>query len=343
MTTKEFANLIGVSRITLSKVLNDKEGVSKETEDKIKKYIKKYNFTPNNSARNLAGKKSNIIGLFFKESTFDYIDSDIRSHFSTEFLNCALNQAQKYGYKILVSVIKSEEEYSEITKLFKSSLISGGILLGYSKFDEKLKEVLKEKNKMILINQEEEISLENIGIVNINDNDGIQRALNIIIKNGHKKILYIGGKIDRLPGLRREKSFLEFCEKNKSLIKTSFFKRGDFSRKSGYDITQNILKNEKNLPTAILAANDIMAIGAIEAIKKSGLRVPEDISVVGFDNIEISKYIEPKLSTVGYNYEEIAGKAIDMLVALINDEKNEKKIEIETKFIERESLKKLEK
>lgn len=342
MTTKEFADLIGVSRITLSKVLNGKEGVAKETELKIKEYIKKYNFIPNNSARNLVGKKNKVIGLFFKESTLNYSDSEIRSHFSTEFLNYAINQAQKYDYKVLVSIIKEEDDYPEISKMFKSALISGGILLGYSKSDNKLKEILKENNKVVLINQEMESFSKNIGIVNINDSDGIEKALKGIIDSGHKKILYIGSKADRLPAIRREKSFVEFCEINKTKLENIIMKKGDFTRKSGYNIVNSILKLEKeNLPTAILAANDIMAIGAIEAIKENGLNVPRDISVVGFDNIEVSKYISPTLSTIGYSYEKIAGKAVDLIINLINDEEVEREIEIDTEFIKRESLEKL--
>lgn len=342
MTTKEFAELIGVSRITLSKVLNGKEGVSKETELKIKEYIKKYNFIPNNSARNLVGKKNKVIGLFFKESTLNYSDSEIRSHFSTEFLNYAINQAQKYDYKVLVSIIKNEDDYPEISKMFKSALISGGILLGYSKSDKKLKEILKEDNKIVLINQEERSPSNNIGVVNINDSDGTEKALKGIIDSGHKKILYIGSKTDRLPAIRREQSFREICEINKEKLESVVLKKGDFTRKSGYDIVDIILKSEKdNLPTAILAANDIMAIGAIEAIKENGLNIPKDISVVGFDNIEVSKYISPTLSTVGYSYETIAGKAIDLIISLINDKEVLREIEIDTEFIKRGSLEKL--
>ena len=131
MTMEEMARMIGVSRITLSKVMNGKEGVSEETRNRVMEYVRKYNFEPDSSARSLVGKKEPIIG-FFTTYSEEGGKTHITSHFATELVNFVVNAAQKRGYKTLVSITQKEDDFSEVEKYMNSGLIRGAILLGYA-------------------------------------------------------------------------------------------------------------------------------------------------------------------------------------------------------------------
>ena len=126
MTTEELAKIIGVSRVTLSKVINGNGGVSKKTEEKIRRYIEEYNFEPNSKARSLVGKEEQIIGLISAYSgSYSGASKNIPSHFATELINLAVNSAQERGYKTLVCLTDVEKDVRSIERLFSSKLICG--------------------------------------------------------------------------------------------------------------------------------------------------------------------------------------------------------------------------
>lgn len=126
MTMEEMARIIGISRITLSKVMNNKDGVSEETRQRVKEYIERYNFEPNSQARSLVGKKEQIIGFFTTYSEEAGGNTHVTSHFATELVNLVVNAAQKRGYKTLVDITPKEDDFSEVEKYLNSGLIRGG-------------------------------------------------------------------------------------------------------------------------------------------------------------------------------------------------------------------------
>ena len=125
MTMEEMARIIGISRITLSKVMNNKDGVSEETRQRVKEYIERYNFEPNSQARSLVGKKEQIIGFFTTYSEEAGGNTHVTSHFATELVNLVVNAAQKRGYKTLVDITPKEDDFSEVEKYLNSGLIRG--------------------------------------------------------------------------------------------------------------------------------------------------------------------------------------------------------------------------
>lgn len=324
--------------MTLSKVINKKPGVSESLRKKIEEEIKNYNFVPNNSARNLAGKKNNIIGLFFKVPSVNQNNSFTASHFSTEFTNYAIGEGKKRGYKVLISIV--DEDYEEINQCFSSGIISGAILLGYGEDDCGIEKIISEKNRLVLVNYSENNNNKNVSMINMDDITGSYLAMKNLIEYGHKNILYIGSSSRRLPALRRERGVKDFLNENTQNMISLQIKRGDFSKKSGYEIMKNIFKNSKkdDFPTGVFSANDFMAIGAMEAIKEQGLKIPDDISIIGFDNIEIAKYLDPPLSSIKSDFKIIAEKSVATLVDLIEEKEVPFVQECATEFVKRKSL-----
>ena len=192
MTMEEMARIIGVSRITLSKVMNDKEGVSEKTRERVKEYIKKYNFEPNSQARSLVGKKEPIIGFFTTYSEESSGSTHITSHFATELVNLVVNAAQKRDYKTLVDITGGDDDFSDIERYLSSGLVRGAILLGYATGNKKLERLSQKGIPLVLINQEEETDLPNIMTVNMNDEVWAFEAIERLVKLQHKRILYIG-------------------------------------------------------------------------------------------------------------------------------------------------------
>jgi len=340
MTTEELAKIIGVSRVTLSKVINGVGGVSPKTEEKIRKYIEEYNFEPNSKARSLVGKEEQIIGLISAYSgSYSGASKNITSHFATELINLAVNSAQQRGYKTLVSLTDVEKDVKSIERLFNSKLIRGAILLGYNTGDEDIERIGKHGYPNVLVNQERDSRYKNTVVVNMDDQVSAYFAIEKLVERGHKRILYIGCNRHRLPAMRRHEGVMSALQKHKDEIESLTEIDCDFSEEKAYNETKRIFGDKKGKkPTGIFAANDVMAIGAMNALKDLGYKLPEDVSIIGFDDIPMSKYLTPGLATMSCNFEQIADTAVNSLIDLIEGKEVVNHIEIPAQFMERGSL-----
>ena len=338
MTMEEMARIIGVSRITLSKVMNNKEGVSEETRLRVKEYIEKYNFEPNSQARSLVGKKEPIIG-FFTTYSEEGGNTHVTSHFATELVNLVVNAAQNRGYKTLVSITKREDDFSEVEKYMNSGLIRGAILLGYATGSKELISLSRKNIPLVLINQEEKVELPNISLVNMDDEPWGYYAIERLVEMNHRRLLYLTCSRRRLPIRRRTQGVKRALEDFKNQILSYEECYGEFSEDISYELVKKIYsKKGKEKPTGIFSVNDQMAIGAINGLKDLGIRVPDDVSVIGFDDISISKYISPALTTIRCDFKEVAEHSISVLADRIEGKAMERHDELQLEFVMRESL-----
>lgn len=339
MTTEELAKLIGVSRVTVSKVINGADGVSEKTQKKVKDYIEKLNFVPNSGARSLVGKKERIIGLFsaYSESNSG-AGENITSHFATEMIHMVVSEAQKKNYKTLVQLTKGDEDIREIEHMLSSQMVSGAILLGYDTGNKKILSLIEKDYPLVLVNQERDSFKENVAVVNMDDQASAIFAIAKLIQYGHRDILYLGCGRHRLPAMHRNEGVasakIKFQEHIDSLIEIDC----NFDENIAYKEIKKIYSKEGKKPTGIFAANDIMAIGAMNAIKDLGLHIPEDVSIIGFDDIAISRYLSPKLTTMHCDFRKIARTSVEAVISLINGDETERHKEIPVEFMERETL-----
>ncbi|GAE87007.1 LacI family DNA-binding transcriptional regulator [Acetivibrio straminisolvens] len=352
MNSKDIAKIVGVSRSTVSRVINNYPDIPQATREKVLKAIKEYNYYPNASARRLAGMKSSTLGIFIidirdNEKPHHVIENNEdllygNSYFSS-FINAFIDQSNKAQYHVLVSTIYSSKELWKIQSAFYEKRIDGAVIIGSSKSDyNKIFEITDKDFVTVAVDLDME--RENTGTVmsvNINNYDGVSDAIDYLIELGHRDIAVITGDLNKLSGKIRLESFKDALLRHGLPLNDAFIAYGDFTEHSGYEGMKKILASERK-PTAVFVSNDTMAIGAYRAIEEQGFKIPEDISVMGFDNSYISQYMSPPLTTVNVSLPEIAKCSIELLLDSINNKeiKNRQKT-VNVQIIKRNSCRKI--
>lgn len=346
MNSNDIAKLAGVSRSTVSRVINNYSNVPEETRKRVLEVVKEYNYVPHASARMLAGIKNKTIGLFMIDMREDYKGKQVSmSSYFTPFTSAIIDNANKKGYNILVSMVSNENDFKRVKETFYNKTISGGIFIGVRDNEFAIKEIIKEGYKVAIIDQAEKsdegIYSKSI-IVNADNFNGAYRATQYLIDIGHMSIAHITGEENQLSSIERLSGYKKALSDNKININEKLIIKGKFTVDSGYNATKKLLSKEK--PTAIFLSNDSMAIGAIQAIQENGLKIPKDISIIGFDDIEIAKYLKPPLTTIRLDIPEMAALAVNALILSIENNSNfSANYIVAVKLIERESCKAINK
>lgn len=340
MNSSDIAKIAGVSRSTVSRVINNYSNVPEETRQKVLEVVKKYNYVPHASARMLAGIKNKTIGLFIVDMKTDYKGKQVSmSSYFTPFTSAIIDDANKKGYNVLVSIVSKPNDFKKVKDTFYNKTISGGLFIGVRDNEASIKEIIKEGYKVAIIDQAEksDASVYNKSIiVNADNFTGAYKATQYLISLGHATIAHISGEENQLSSVERLKGYKKALSDHKITINEKLIVKGKFTVDGGYNAAKKLLLKEK--PTAIFSSNDSMAIGAIQAIQEKGLRVPEDISIVGFDDIEIAKYLKPSLTTIRMDILEMASIAINALILSIeNNSSFSANYTVAVKLVERES------
>jgi len=353
MNSKDIAKIVGVSRSTVSRVINNYPDIPPATREKVLKAIKEYNYYPNASARRLVGMKSSTLGLFIidirdNEEPHHVIENNedllYGNSFFSPFINAFIDQSNKAQYHVLVSTVYSSGELWKIQSAFCEKRIDGAVIIGSSNDDyKKITEIVDKDFIMVAVDLDvEEENAGKVMSVNVNNYGGVSDALEYLIELGHRDIGIITGDLSKLSGKVRFDSFKHTLSRHCLPLREDFIGYGDFTEYSGYEAMKKILISEK-YPTAVFVSNDTMAIGAYRAIKERGLKIPEDISVIGFDNSYISQYMSPPLTSINVSLPEIAKCSIDLLLESINNNEIkpiQKTVDVE--IIKRNSCRKIE-
>ncbi|MCB2355792.1 LacI family DNA-binding transcriptional regulator [Clostridium estertheticum] len=324
MNSIDIAKIAGVSRSTVSRVINNYDNVPDETRKKIQQIIKENNYVPHASARMLAGVKNRIIGLFIIDMKADTNGKQVTSSsYFTPFTGSVIENASKMGYNVLVSIVSKQKDYKKVKEIFYNKTVSGGIFIGEKNGEPEIKEIINSGCRVALLDQavksDEEVYNKCI-IVNADNYYGAYKATNYLIGLGHSRIAHIVGISENLSGIERFNAYKNALTDAGIAVKSNLIVKGDFTINGGYNATQKLL--QKEIPTAIFCGNDMMAIGAMQAIEEANLNVPEDISIVGFDDIEVARYINPTLTTVRMKLLEMASIATNTLITSIESNSN---------------------
>lgn len=327
MRIKDIAREAGVSTATVSHVINKTKYVSDPTRDKVEIAIKKFGYHPNAHAQMLALGKSKIIGLLV---------SDISNPFFPEIIKSIEAAVIGAGYNLFLLNTNYETgrtlEY--VQRLIQMKV--AGIILMIAEFDEALiKEAKRKKTSFVF--QDLGFVGEKVSNIILDYAVGIDEAVQHLVSLGHKKIVHIGGAHEIYSAGVRWEAFVEAINKHLPNEPPPKIYEGDFRFEGGRLATSNILA-EKDLPTAVVVANDLMALGAMQEFKAAGLRVPQDISIIGFDDISFSSLSEPALTTVNSPRIEIGRRAVEALMLTV-DKPHQMGIEIRipTSLLKRDS------
>lgn len=336
LTIYDIAKITGVSPGTVSKVINNYPDVSDKTREKILKAFKEYNFFPSAQAQFLTTKKSWTIGIVYYEG----IGWGFKHPYFSGVIDGLKKRADEYGYSLLLGSKNNRLRNETFLQYFRHLKVDGIVMLSADKDLEGKEEIINSEIPVVVIDSD---SL--IGPIVASDNvKGCELAINYLYNLGHRKIAHIsGGALEDTWATRvRIKGYIAAMIKLGLKIPDEYLVDGkNFRYDGGYEAMNNILKL-KDKPTAVFVAGDHMAIGAIQAIKDAGLNVPNDISIIGFDDIELSEYISPRLTTIRQEVAEIGIVAMDVLVEQINSsEKYKTDRIIPVSLIERDSCAKI--
>lgn len=331
MTIKEIAKLANVSQMTVSNVINKKYSkVSKETVEKVNKIIKENDYIPNRSARNLSAQSSKIIAimvpiLYDNESFFS-------DPYTAQLLGILENDLRKKGYFAMIRSITSLED---AISFLNSWNVDGAIFI-FTKPDINIELLLKRvSTEIVFFDSYQEC--DNILSININDYKGTYLSTKYLINKGHKNIAYISPNLENKIMNFRYKGYIDALVENNIKVNNSNIYKCEISYEEGIRIGKIVSEN-KNISAAITTA-DIVAMGVIEGARLSGLQVPENLSVIGFDNLTISNYCYPKLTTIDQSINKKAEMAISLLFDRIEKiNKLPNKILIDVNLIERQSV-----
>ncbi len=307
MTIKDIARESGYAVGTVSRVLNNQPEVSEKARKKIMEVVEKYNFQLNNNAKHLKQQASSGIAVIVKgnqnmlfASIFEEIQGMIREK----------------GYAAMVYYVgEADNELEQAFRVIAERRPKGILFLGsnLNYFKERFSEI---KIPCVLVtNSAESLGFENLSSVGTDDKEGAFAAIHHLVELGHRKIGIIGGMVERSGA-----AFSRYlgCKKAFHLHDMPFeverqFEMELFTIEGGYQAMKKLLDRMSDM-TAVFAMSDTMAIGAMHAIRERGLRVPEDISVIGFDGLEIGRYLDPQLATIRQDSQTIAARGVEILL-----------------------------
>jgi len=327
VTIVEVAKKAGVSLGTVSRVLNNDAHVSDETRQHVSTVIEELGYVANQQARSLKGRKTNVIGVLVPNLANSYI-GEILHGIDTEL---ALHKLEMMLFTTHRAAAKEASYVANIVRGMADGLL---VILPRS-FNDYTDTLTHFHFPFVLIDyQGSGVSFPSVGATNW---QGGYSATEYLIKLGHKRIGFITGSIDlgcsqdRLSGYRSALRTHHLKEEPELIYE------GDFLQPDGYK-GASVLLDLPEPPTAIFASNDLMAMGAMDAIRSRGLRIPEDISVIGFDNIQQSAMVHPPLTTVQQPLDQMGRVAIQLLLGALKDpNKDAGRIELPTELIVRSS------
>ncbi|GEQ23264.1 catabolite control protein A [Clostridium butyricum] len=313
-TIGDIAKEAGVSISTVSRVINNTKPVNPELRERVYEVIKKNNFKPNVLARGLITKKTNTIGVIIPDisnAVFGALTKGINS------------VSSKKGYTLMVCESGGEQETElKLLDVLEDKRIDGILFAGVN-VSQTLVNTMKQKDyPVVLVTQEASVGSNVMNTV-IHDNvQAAYDAVNFLIDNGHKKIAYLGGpKYDFSNGEKRLRGYKKALETAGIEPLDSYIIQGDFSFQFGYDGMKKLYEENRILPTAVVAGSDLIAVGAIQFMYTVGLKVPDEMSIIGFDDLEFTTYFKPELSTIRIPYFEEGEIATKELLKLMEGKK----------------------
>ena len=337
VTSQDVAERAGVSRTTVSLVLNDVKGVqiSDETRKRVLEIAHELDYVPEAAAQALARRRVQIIGLILTRSPH-HIASDT---FLTQILDGLIDVVHEYKMRLLIDILEPGSPTDTCLQLVRSKRIDGILLSGPRFNDEAVKVLEKEAFPTVLMGHLPGTTCTSVDVDNFS---AARSAVGHLIGVGHERIACITNAAPNFTAAsERLKGYQQALEEAGISYNVDLVRYGDFDPYSGYTQMQDLLKDfSKDSPTfsAVFVASDVVAYGAKAAIREHGLSVPEDIALVGFDDVPFSRYTDPPLTTVRLPAYDLGWKSGDLLIRTIMGEKISKsKVLLDTELVIRES------
>ncbi|WP_090797452.1 LacI family DNA-binding transcriptional regulator [Paenibacillus sp. GP183] len=335
VTIKDIAKQAGVSVTTVSRALNGYDDVNEETRKKIEAIAHNTGYSPNMAARSLISKKTKTLGLLLSNVT----RSSSKDNIAFEVL-CGMNdRSGELNYDlVLFSTTPQKQRTKSYKSLCQERGVDGVIIMGIRLDDPYLNEIVISPIPCVLIDIP--IKGKNVGYVTSDNVNGAFKATKHLLDAGHRQIGVINGHSQADVSIQRLKGYHEALNSCGIPFNESLVRDGSFSENDAKEATYQLLSQHPDV-TALFCASDLMALGAMQAVRGLGLQLPQDVSIVGFDNINVSAYCSPALTTINQNPYEMGYQAAQMLIDLLEGRNVNHNLVLSTELIVRESVRPL--
>ncbi|PFO01374.1 LacI family transcriptional regulator [Bacillus sp. AFS076308] len=339
VTIKEVAKLANVAPSTVSRVIANNPRISEATKRKVKKVMEELGYHPNLNARSLSSKATQTIGLVMPSSG----DVVFQNPFFPTVLQGISEGVHEKKYALQMTTGRSQQEILEaVIQMVQGKRVDGMILLN-SKVEDKVIQYLREIDFPFVVIGKPAKYIEEITHVDNDNVRAMKEATEYLIDQGHSQIAFIGGSPELIVTVDRLNGYKQALENSNIPIKEEYIKHEEFLREGGQEAVNELMALQQR-PTALLVVDDFMALGVLNKLDESGIKVPEDISVVSFNNILLSEMSKPPLTSVDINILKLGLEASRGLIEKIeNSSEPTKRIIISHQLVERSSCSRLHK
>ncbi len=329
VTMADVAKLAGVTKTTVSRVLNNKGEISDETRQNVLEAVKKLGYRRSRIARSLATDQTFLLG---------FIVPSIASEFFTEIVRGAEDTAWENDYKILLCNTEGDWDREEGMFLFLQDIQADGIVVCSPRLpEERLLPLVEQFQNVVVVNGQGISWRELAGVMETGDAGGMTQAVNHLVASGRRHLVYLGGPPDARASAERYRGFHNALQTHGlTLLLTNDVERYPANLIGGQAIFKRLITQYPQID-GVVCYNDEMAVGAIRACDELGLCVPKDVAVIGWDDIRLASLVRPQLTTLQTPKQEMGALAINMLLERICGKREQEFVTIEQKLIIRES------
>ncbi|WP_064094183.1 LacI family DNA-binding transcriptional regulator [Rossellomorea aquimaris] len=331
----DIAKLAGVSRKTVQRVLNNSDQVRPETRDRILTIMEEHQYQPNVSARRLVKKKTHTIGLFIIQDPSKHrIYSD--DLFYSVVIGSIISACSERGYNVLVTMTDVTDS-SPILKLYREKSIDGGIIISWTNVQEIVDQITS-ANFLVGVFDQNNVGnpAPSIPMPLFENEASAMEATHYFLQLGHRDIGIITGDEDNNAANERYRGYQKALEKAGIQPKSEFVFKGKFVEEAGTEAINHWIQ-KGTLPSAIVCSNDYIAIGALKALRAANRRVPEDVSLIGFDDILLTEHTSPPLTTMHVPRIEMAVSLVEQLINQMEQQPIEKTSSFQASLVKRGS------
>jgi len=326
-TIRDVARAAGVSINTVSRALNGKPDINPETKRLILEAAARLNYTPNKLARGLRSKKTGVIGV---------IVADIANPFFSAVVKGMGKAAKVLGYSIILQDTSENYENEEEAILIMQSEQVDGVLITPVQTDKRSILMLQESGIPLVLVARHFSDVDTDYVV-ADDVQGGYVATTHLIEKGHEKIAFINGPSYNSSAIERLEGYKKALEEHNIELNEKLIRNGALTMEDGYTHCRVLLMQNGARPTALFTFSDFIALGAMKAVRKVGLRIPDDIAIVGYDDIPFSSCLEVPLTTVRIPKKQMGEKAISVLEKKIDGQKCDSQLKIPVELVIRQS------
>lgn len=332
VTLDDVASRAGVSRATVSRVVNNYPHVSERVRQKVLQAIEELHYNPNMAARSLASRRTGNIGFVIPNSLHAFFTDP----YFPRLIEGIAHSCNENDYTLSLFVFHTPDtERNLIPRLTRGGLVDGIIVQATAMHDDVLRKIAAGKVPFVVAGRP--MGLTNASYIDVDNVRGAYNAVSHLLRNGRKKIATITGPLNTAVGADRLQGYQEALADRSIVFDERLVASGDFTQQSGYYAAQKLLQQAPDLD-AIFVASDVMALGALQALRETGRSVPDDVALVGYDDLPPAQIAEPPLTTIRQPIRRFGIHAMEILMDIIaNGSQPPRKVILETELVIRKS------